>query len=250
MKYSVLTYIFNDYEIVHEVVEKDPDAEYILVTDDPNLKSDTWEVVYAEDLKDLSPFDKCYQVRFHPFNYCHTDIVVRVDGSMVILKPLSFLVDKFVKGDYDMALMIHPERNNIKEEYNAWIQYRGYDPKQAKKCLDFMKSRGYQFHQKGLFQFGFAIQKKCAVVESANNTIFSLLKYFGEDGNIERLDQTVVTFVINMLYKEAMIMPVTEDLITNSPYIQWCFHRSNKPIPNKENKIQPFMFNRVCKPII
>ena len=41
VKYSVLTYIFDGYEIVQEIEQKDPEAEYILVTDDPNLKSDT-----------------------------------------------------------------------------------------------------------------------------------------------------------------------------------------------------------------
>ena len=45
-KYSVLCYIFNGYEQVREVQEKDPNAEYILVTDDPKLKSNTWKVVY------------------------------------------------------------------------------------------------------------------------------------------------------------------------------------------------------------
>ena len=39
MRYTVLTYIFNDYERVHEVKEKDPDADYVLVTDDPHLTS-------------------------------------------------------------------------------------------------------------------------------------------------------------------------------------------------------------------
>ena len=33
-KYSVLTYVFDGYEIPHEIEEKDPEAEYILVTDD------------------------------------------------------------------------------------------------------------------------------------------------------------------------------------------------------------------------
>ena len=39
MRYTVLTYIFNGYEQVHEVGEKDPKADYVLVTDDPKLTS-------------------------------------------------------------------------------------------------------------------------------------------------------------------------------------------------------------------
>ena len=52
MKYSVLTFIFGDYEIVREIKEPSPDAEYILVTDNHNLKSDTWKIVYDKDLED------------------------------------------------------------------------------------------------------------------------------------------------------------------------------------------------------
>ena len=38
-KYSVLTYIIGDYEKVHEIKEKSPNAEYILVTDNKELTS-------------------------------------------------------------------------------------------------------------------------------------------------------------------------------------------------------------------
>ena len=56
MKYTVLTYIFGgNYERVHEVKVKDPNADYILVTDDPTLTSKTWRVVLATELDGLSP---------------------------------------------------------------------------------------------------------------------------------------------------------------------------------------------------
>ena len=85
MRYTVLTYIFNGYEIVQEIGKKDPDADYVLVTDDPNLKSDTWRVV-LDQTRGRSPFGKCYEVRHHPFRYVNTDIVVRIDGSIKMLK--------------------------------------------------------------------------------------------------------------------------------------------------------------------
>lgn len=40
-KYSVVAFIFGDYENVHEILEKDDDVEYLLITDNKNLKSDT-----------------------------------------------------------------------------------------------------------------------------------------------------------------------------------------------------------------
>ena len=44
MRYTVLTYIFNGYEQVHEIKEKDPDADYVLVTDNQRLTSSTCTV--------------------------------------------------------------------------------------------------------------------------------------------------------------------------------------------------------------
>lgn len=82
-KYSVLCYIINGYEDVKEIIQKDPDVEYILVTDDKNLKSNTWTVVYDENLLAFSSiFDRCYAIRFNIFKYCHTPICVYIDGNV------------------------------------------------------------------------------------------------------------------------------------------------------------------------
>lgn len=41
MKYSIVSYVFNGYEIPREVQNPDPDVEYIMVTDDENTKLNT-----------------------------------------------------------------------------------------------------------------------------------------------------------------------------------------------------------------
>ena len=121
-RYSILCYIINGYEDVKEVLQKDPNAEYILVTDDKNLTSNTWNVIYDESLNALpSTFDKCYAIRFNVFKYCHSPICVYIDGNVQVNKPLAPLIDKFEDGKYDMCLMPHPLRTNFVSEYNAWI---------------------------------------------------------------------------------------------------------------------------------
>lgn len=108
MKYSVLTYIINDYEPVRETVNKDPDVEYILVTDNPNIKSDTWTVIYDESLLKMKVFERCYYVRYNPFKYCSSDIVIKIDGSMKLVGSLDRLVDKFNEDNSDFATVVHP----------------------------------------------------------------------------------------------------------------------------------------------
>lgn len=242
--YTVLTYIFNGYERVHEIQQKDPDAEYILVTDDPKLKSKTWKVVFDDSLKKLSAFDKCYHVRFHPFLYAKTDIVVRIDGSIQVNKSLEKIVNDF--DGYDRCLMIHPRRNTMKEEYDVWVNTRGYPKEQADKCLGFMKRMGYDMKLQGLYQGCFEILRKNEVNRNINDIVYDFLRYLG-DGKIERLDQTITSFVINHLFQDLKVMPVSENLVTNSPLMTWYLHNSFTPIPDDKEKIEPYLFNKPVK---
>lgn len=245
-RYSVLTYIFGGYDTLHEIVEKDKDAEYILVTDDKSLTSSTWNVVYDDTLTGLSVFDKCYKVRFNPFKYCSSDICLRIDGSFVVKKSLKDIIDEFETGNYDMSLMIHPVRNNMISEYQTWIKYRNYDINQANKCLNVMRSFGYDFKYKGLYQCGFVIQRKNQLTDDVNSRTFFLLKMLGKDGNIERIDQTIFSFVLNSEFNHINVMPVSETLITDSEYLSWCDHSTNEPIPPKKYTSTPFLFNKPC----
>lgn len=248
MRYTVLTYIFGGYEKVHEVLRKDPEAEYLLITDDPDLKSSTWEVIYAHELEGLSVFDKCYKVRFFPFKYAHTDIVVRVDGSIGITSPMGEIVDAVISGDYDRCLMIHPSRNTMYDEYHAWVVMRRYPKEQATKCMNMMQRLGYDFDYKGLYQFGFEVVRNNRVNNELNTITYDLLKYLGDDDKIERVDQTVFSFVANALFSERLkVLPVSEAIITDGRWMQWYAHGTVNPLLRNLRMIKPYLFNRECK---
>ena len=150
-KYSILTYIIGDYEFPREIIEKDPDAEYILVTDNPKIKSDTWTVVQLdEQYKNLSTFDKCYEIRFNPFKYVTTDLVIRMDGNIQIKKPLRPIINAFIKGHYDLALMPHPLNSTFTEEYNLWINARNYPTEQRDKFFKLLADSNYDLSYKSL----------------------------------------------------------------------------------------------------
>ena len=87
-------YNFNDYEIMREPKEVDPECEYIYVTDNPKYQNETkvWKVIVDKDLDKLpSAFDKVFTVRYNPFKYCTTDTVIEIDGSIQIYKKLDQL---------------------------------------------------------------------------------------------------------------------------------------------------------------
>lgn len=246
-KYTVMTYIFGGYEFPHEVMEKDPDAEYLLITDDQNLKSETWEVICDPSLAGRNPIESNYDVRLHPFRYAHTDVVVRIDGSIELKKSLAPLLKAFNDGGYDRCLMIHPARNNFAQELECWITQRHYPQEVADRTLRMMEALGYDLNYQGMFQGCFEIVRDTAKNRDINRLTYHLMKYTGGEEVIDRLDQHIFSFVVNTLHRDLKVLPVSENLITmGSKWAQWYIHKSMRPISNP-NKIAPMMFNQPCE---
>ncbi|WQJ53639.1 MAG: hypothetical protein [Wendovervirus sonii] len=228
-KYSILTYIFNGYEILHEIQYPQEDVEYICVTDDPNLKSETWTVICDHDLDGLSPFDKCYKVRFNPWKYVSTDICIRIDGSIGVNNMPDNIVSLFNKYNYDCAIIVHPYRYNFIAEYEQWIRYRDYPLFNAIKCMGYMADEGYDFNYKGLLEQNLVIQRKNDINKKIDAITFDTLKKLGNNGSIERLDQIITSFVLQHVIKEENIncLFMHEQILMNSPFFTWYMHNSN-----------------------
>lgn len=245
-RYSVLTYNFNDYEVVHEIGEKDPNAEYILVTDNMLQTSDTWKIVYDPELENLSPFDKTFSVRYNCFKYCNTNLCLRIDGSIEVKHSLAPLIDIFEEGNYDACLMPHPFHDNFIDEYTIWIEWRNYPKEQADLCIESMKSKGYDFNYKGMFQGCFSIQRNNETTRNIDKLTFNYLKELGGDNAIERLDQIPFSFIMNTHFSHLKVLPVSEQIL-RSYYLQWYEHKSEYPNLNEfYNRKEPderYMFN-------
>ena len=249
MKYSVLTYNINGYEIIHNIPKEcmNPEIEYIYVTDDHSITSDTWNVVYADDLTG-STFDKCYQIRFNPFNYVHTDIVMRIDGSMGITRDVMPIFEYFVNGNYDAAVMPHPTRTTMYPEYCAWVQQRGYPVDQANKCINFFAANDYDaMNYRGLYQYNFMIQRNDGFNNAWNEMTYKILKALAtEPDTVERLDQTIGSFVLNKFFSDKNIMPVGQ-YICDGLYFNWYVHNTeNRMVCDDRNNIEPHLFNKSC----
>ena len=231
MKYTVLTYIINKYEFVHEIAEKDPEAEYLLITDDPQLQSNTWTVIYDESLSSMHPMNACYSIRYNLFKYAHTDICIYLDSNIQIKKPLTVLIDKFIKGNYDMALMPHPLNFDFASEFRNWVNWRKYPVKQAQKFFGLLSSVNYPLDYKGLFQGCFKIVRKGKINDDFDNLTMAFMQYLGQNGIIERIDQTVYSFVLNIWFNKIKVLPLSEQIL-RSNWMCWYWHNSNEPNNN------------------
>ena len=230
-KYSVLCYIFNGYEQVREVQEKDPNAEYILVTDDPKLKSKTWKVVYDAKLAKMSVYRRCCNVRYNPFKYISTNLCIYIDGSIQIKKSLHKLVDDFCKSQKDLAICGHPFFCNILQEYTCWVHdKRGrYSADLANRNLKLLASYGYDFSFKSHVQTGFKVFRNIKYIRDLDRLTYSMLEMLGSDEEIERLDQCIYNFVLNKFFRNMNLM-VLSPQVYNSQFMQIYEHGTNVPV--------------------
>ena len=106
-----------------------------------------------------------------------------------------------------------------------------------------MRIFGYDPNKKGLIQACFEIVRDKSINTLINDLSFGFNMIIGSEGKMERLDQTITSFVLQKYFKELKVLPVSERIITDGNYLQWYIHGTNKPIPLKQNIITPYLFN-------
>ena len=237
---------FNNYEIMHEPKEIDPDCEYIYVTDNEALKSDNWKIIIDHSLDKLSIFDKCYAVKFNLFKYATTDVCIYLDASVQINKSLKKLYDDFISSDADLGLNIHPDVDNVYDEYIRWIYIRNYPKQIAEKRLTVMSLLNYNIKYKGLYQTTCRICKNTELNKEIDTTVLNTLKMMGENGIIERQNQNVYSFVLNRLFSNIKVFSFSQQVL-QSEYMTWMWHNSNnaKPYNKNNDKKEGYLFNKL-----
>ena len=246
MRYSVLTFIVGNYEKVHEIWHKHDDVEYILVTDNPRIKSETWTVKLVENPHPEDPFWLCYQIRHNPWEYVSSDIVIKIDGSMMITGDLDPIIEKFNSEHYNLGVVLQPWRYTAVEEYEAWIRYRNYPLMQAKRCIDdmsYMFGEDHLEHFRHLCQYNLMIQRKDDVNEHLNYSTFKRLETLAADGKaVERIDQIIGSLLMCAYENGLEVMPMSLDVCTSGKYFRWCKHGTE--IWMKQHPtVEPYLFD-------
>lgn len=120
---AVYTAITGDYDTLKnpEVISKDVD--YICYTDNPNLKSDVWDVrLMDNDITNSAYKIRLYKILPHRF-LSEYDISIWIDGSYLIKSDLIQYVKEYDRGS-GCLFFPHPDRICIYDEVAALIDYR------------------------------------------------------------------------------------------------------------------------------
>ena len=237
-KYAVLTYLFGSYDKLHPIITKTPDTQYVLVTDNRNLVSDDWTIVY-KDFPTDNDFDKCLYVRYHPFEFVNADIVLRIDASVQVRDDLTRIFQDFEKGDSQLAVHIHPTRYTVYDELVAWVQQRGMDIDEANKVIQFMTQyEGYNVKDyKHLIQLSWSMEKNTPAIQRLDELTYAWNKYLGNNSDF-RCDQCVFSFVVAKYFNQ-LPMDVWDMRILFGKYFLWYPHNSDVPFQFDMKELKP-----------
>ena len=228
-KYSILQYNFNNYEIFSEPEILDPECEYVYVTDNPNLRSNKWKIIVDPDLEGLSPFDKCYRVRYNLFKYCTTPVCIYIDAAIRIFKSLRWLYNEFENSNADIGLNIHPVRNKITDEYNAWVMRDKKYSEEKEKVLKYMADHNYDFDYKGLYQGTMRICRNTELNRKIDSAVLNTMLEI-QNNPIVRVTQTIYSYILNSMFNYISVYPIKSETFFTE-YMYRYNHGSNAKSP-------------------
>lgn len=219
MKYAVITYIFGNYEKLREIRVKDPNTEYICVTDQ-NLHSRTWKIIHdTVPLADTNR-DKVVYVKFNPFKYTNAQYICVIDGSIEIKHSLKHLFEQLKTTD--LLVKKHPRHSTLIEELKAWVNVRKMPQVCVDKFISAAKTLNYDLNTNFLIE-------GCIICYNANENakylckvLIEFMKLLGTDGNLIMTNQCPLSLLLKTLCND-----VKYSFLNQNTYFIRYKHNSN-----------------------
>lgn len=196
-KYAVLTFVFNNYDLVRTPDLFVDDVEYILVSDH-YFDHPVWTVVVDKDLADKDPIYQSYYVRYHPFKYVHSDVCIVLDGSIKIRSDLSGIVDSFNSNNRDMMVMCS-NYWTADQKIEYWRTIRNIDA----TTISNIKQLQTELHANDLLGGICNAFKICRNNEPTRNfhiVTWQYLMVCGINNNPNRLDEIVAHIILRTFF--------------------------------------------------
>lgn len=156
-KCVVYTAITGGYDNLIDPEYIDPNFDYICFTDDPNLKSNVWEIRLM-DYEDTNIVRKARQYKILPHKYlADYDYSFWIDGGMKIVGDLRNYVNSYLK-ETSMLVIKHIRRNCIYEESKACIRMNKDSAEIIVNQINRYDESNYP-KENGLIESGFLFRK-------------------------------------------------------------------------------------------
>ena len=153
----IYTALTGDYDQVHEVLYKEDGVDYLLFTNNPAIKSKTWDVVFLDS--DQGDLVLSREIKMIPHKYLDAkyDISIYVDANAVIYGELTELT-RYLKDNTALAVSQHSVRKNLKEEIEACVRLKGVNRDEVEKQYARYVQEGFEDNRQ-LLECGILVRK-------------------------------------------------------------------------------------------
>ena len=157
-KICVYTCITGNYDNVHEIEKKEEGIDYLLFTNNKNLKSNTWQIIYIEDSSlDNQRLSRKIKMLGHPIIDQNYDISVWQDASVVFQKKVLEFVQTYLKKN-SFAAFVHHARDCIYDEAVACIKKKKDKKEIILEQIEYLRKHKFPEHY-GLCEMTVFIKK-------------------------------------------------------------------------------------------
>lgn len=116
------------HRLVEQPIAATSGARFVCFTDDPDLRSETWEIVNVEPLFPWDPTRSARMLKIRPDNDLlkSANESLWIDNRIVLRRDPQDLLDSWLTDDAPMALPIHSYRATVGEEFSK-VLVNGFD---------------------------------------------------------------------------------------------------------------------------
>lgn len=225
-KICVYTCITGSYDDVKELQnKKENNIDYFLFTNNKDIKSNSWKVVYIEnDGLDNIRLNRKIKILGHEIINNNYDYSIYIDGSISLRKPITeFINDCCNFDDYDLIGFRHRERDCIYVEGKACLKHMKEEKNLILKEMDFIRKNNYPEHNGLMENTIFARNLKSKkVIETCNLWFDMVMKYSYRD----QLSFCFCAYQIGLKYKLLNMNVFDNDYFYNVS------HKKNNQIDN------------------
>jgi len=165
---AVYTALLGGYEELNEQpIAAQSDIPFICFTDDPDLTSDTWQLVHVEPLLplDLVRSQRDLKIRGHAA-LDGFDETLYIDNSVLLLKTPELILDEWL-ADADYAVSLHSYRERVIDEFDEVVALNYDDAGRVhEQLLHYSELYPELIHQHPYWN-GMIARRRGAVVDAA-----------------------------------------------------------------------------------
>lgn len=190
-KKVLYTAIIGNYDSVRDpqVVKKGWD--YILFTDNRNIKSKVWQVRYINNIRVYTDnkLARNIKILYHKYLSSQYEIIVWCDGNIQLRSDPDDFVNTVLDKGSDVAFMDHPDRNCVFAEAKACIRRNKDRVNIINDQLDYYISLGIP-HNLGMIATGIMVRRNNDKIKKIMN------RWWKEVNRFSHRDQLSINFVL------------------------------------------------------